>query len=169
MADFYEHWLDRHVSPGTRRAYQHGVDSFIRFLGIAWPEQSHEFLTARVGDVQRFRDDMVARGCAPKTITHRVCSVSAFYTYLREAAVELRLPINVPNPAHSQFIARGAADPVDETLALTASQARLLKSLPAGDDSQTAHSSAVSAIPGSAGSPTTACQSEACTESCRRT
>jgi hypothetical protein len=36
--------------------------------------------------------------------------------YLREPAVELRLAINVPNYAHSQFIARGAADPVDETL-----------------------------------------------------
>ena len=134
VADLYERWLQRHASAGTRRAYRQGVDSFIRFLGIAWPEQSHEFLTARVGDVQRFRDDMVECGYAPKTITHRVCSVSAFYTYLREAAVELRLPINVPNPAHSQFVARGAADPVDETLALTASQARLLKSLPAGDD-----------------------------------
>lgn len=134
VADLYERWLQRHASAGTRRAYRQGVDSFIRFLGIAWPEQSHEFLTARIGDVQRFRDDMVERGYAPKTLTHRVCSVSSFYTYLREAAVELRLPINVPNPAHSQFIARGAADPVDETLALSASQARLLKSLPEGDD-----------------------------------
>lgn len=134
VAELYERWLARNASPGTQRAYRQGVDSFITFLEIDWPQQSDQFLRVRVADVQRFRDWMICRGLAPKTINHRICAVSAFYGYLREAATELRLPINVPNPAHSQFIARGVADPVNETRALTIAQARRLKTLPNGDD-----------------------------------
>lgn len=134
VAELYERWLARNASTGTQRAYRQGVDGFIRFLGIIWPEQSDRFLRVRVADVQRFRDWMISRELAPKTINHRICAVSAFYGYLREAATELRLPINVPNPAHSQFIARGVADPVNETRALTIAQARRLKTLPDGND-----------------------------------
>ncbi len=43
------------------------------------------------------------------------------------------LPIVVPNPAHSQFIARSSSDSRDETLALPAARARQLLNLPAGD------------------------------------
>src|SRR6266446_1597213 len=47
---------------------------------------------------------------------------------------ELRLPVNVPNPAHAQFIARESSDPLEGTRALTATRARQLMGLPAGDD-----------------------------------
>jgi integrase len=49
------------------------------------------------------------------------------------AAAELRLPVNVPNPAHAQFIARESSDPLEGTRALTATRARQLMGLPAGD------------------------------------
>jgi integrase len=57
----------------------------------------------------------------------------AFYKYLAGAAAEFRLPINVPNPAHAQFIARESSDPLEGTRALTATRARQLMGLPAGD------------------------------------
>jgi hypothetical protein len=63
-----------------------------------------------------------------------VCSLSSFFKYLAGSAAELRLPVNMPNPAHSQFIARSSADPVVETPALTLSQARQLQEMPKGDD-----------------------------------
>ena len=40
------------------------------------------------------------------------------------AAAEFRLPINVPSPAHAQFIAREPSDPLEGTRALTATRAR---------------------------------------------
>lgn len=49
------------------------------------------------------------------------------------AAAELRLPITVPNPAHPQFIAREASDPVDETRALSETRARQLMAMITGE------------------------------------
>jgi len=39
----------------------------------------------------------------------------------------------VPNPAHAQFISQESNDPLDETRALSAAQARQLMGMPAGD------------------------------------
>ena len=39
----------------------------------------------------------------------------------------------MPNPAHAQFIPRGSSDPRDETKALSATRARQLMGMPAGD------------------------------------
>src|SRR5207248_595187 len=55
------------------------------------------------------------------------------YKYLGNVAAEMRLPITVPNPAHSQFIPRSSADPVDETQALTPGRARQLLGMPDGE------------------------------------
>jgi site-specific recombinase XerC len=85
------------------------------------------------GRVQAYRDALAAAGAAPKTINHRVSALSLFYKYLALSAAELRLPIMVPNPAHSQFIARESSDPREETLSLPAARARQLLNLPAGD------------------------------------
>jgi integrase/recombinase XerD len=76
---------------------------------------------------------MVDVGFASKTISRRIASLSSFYKYLAAAAAELRLPITVPNPAHAQFIPRASTDPRDETRALTATRARQLMGLPAGN------------------------------------
>jgi site-specific recombinase XerD len=70
---------------------------------------------------------------APKTINRRISSLSSFYKFLSGAAAELRLPITVPNPAHAQFIAREASDPVEETRALSETRARQVVGMPAGD------------------------------------
>jgi integrase len=86
-----------------------------------------------VADVHAWRDHLVASGAAPKTLNRRIASLSSFFKYLQAAAAELRLPITVPNPAHAQFLGREAADPREETRALSATRARQLMGLPFGD------------------------------------
>jgi integrase/recombinase XerC len=129
----FERWAARRGSSHTQRAYRRDVLSFVEFLGIQWPEQAEQLLRASVGDVQRWRDSMREQKKAPKTLNRRISSLSSFYKYLAGAAAELRLPINVPNPAHAQFIARESSDPLEGSRALTATRARQLMGLPAGD------------------------------------
>lgn len=75
----------------------------------------------------------MAAGIAPKSFNRRIASISSFYKYLAGAAAEMRLPIVIGNPAHSQFIARENSDPKDETRALTGTRARQLMNLPSGE------------------------------------
>jgi integrase/recombinase XerC len=133
VAGIFESWVTRRQSRHTQRAYRADVIAFVRFLGVAWPENAHKLLRASIKDVQAFRDLLLEQHAAPKTINRRISSVSSFYKYLAAAAAELRLPITVPNPAHAQFIARQPADPREETRALTATRARQLMGMPAGD------------------------------------
>jgi site-specific recombinase XerD len=133
VAEIFETWIARHRSRHTQRAYREDVMSFVRFLGIEWPYNSVAMLTASIKDVQAFRNVMIEGSRAPKTINRRIASLSSFYKYMAAAASELRLPITVPNPAHSQFIARESSDPRDETRALSASRARQLMNMPTGD------------------------------------
>src|SRR5262245_43811875 len=134
VASIYESWLGRRSSPHTRRAYDQDVMHFVRrFLRLDWPDEASEILHVSVHTVQRYRDWLVAENAAPKTINRRISSLSSFYKYLGAAAAELRLPIIVPNPAHSQFIPRVGSDPVDETLALSTARARQLLGFPSGD------------------------------------
>jgi integrase/recombinase XerC len=133
VAAIFETWVKRRRSRHTQRAYREDVMTFVRFMGIAWPEQSASLLAVSVDDVQAFRQSLLDIGAAPKTLNRRISSLSAFYKYLHGAAAELRLPITVPNPAHAQFIARETPDPVEETRALSLTRARQLMTLPAGE------------------------------------
>jgi site-specific recombinase XerD len=112
--------------------YRQDVMAFVQFLGIRWPDDATRLLAVTVTDVLAFRDKIVAGDMAPKTVNRRIASLSSFYKYLQGAASELWLPITVPNPAHGQFIARGATDPREERRALSATQAQQLMGLPAG-------------------------------------
>ena len=133
LASILESWVARRQSPHTQRAYREDVMSFVKFMGIAWPDQATALLSVSVKDVVAFRDQLIARNAAPKTLNRRISSLSSFYKYLAAAAAELRLPITVPNPAHAQFISRESTDPREETKALSATRARQLMGLPAGD------------------------------------
>jgi site-specific recombinase XerD len=134
VAELFERWAARRPSHHTQRAYRRDVLNFVDFLGLIWPQDAFRLLLASVADVQRWRDAMMAASKAPKTLNRRISSLSSFYKYLAGAAAELRLPVNLPNPAHAQFIARESSDPLEGTRALTATRARQLMGLPAGDD-----------------------------------
>jgi len=86
-----------------------------------------------VGQVQAYRDWMLTRGDAPKTINRRLSSLAGFFKFLREVAAELRLPIQIANPADKEFVARGNTDPVEERRYFSAAKARQLFALPAGE------------------------------------
>jgi integrase/recombinase XerC len=133
VAEIFERWVARRESPHTQRAYRRDVMGFVVLLEIRWPEESYRLLAASIADVLRWRDRMIELGRAPKTINRRISSLSSFYKYLGAAAAELRLPITVPNPAHAQFVGRQNHDPVRERVSLTATRARQLKGMPAGD------------------------------------
>jgi len=132
VAAVYESWLARRSSPHTRRSYDQDAMNLVRvFLQWSWPDDASKLLQVSVQTVQAYRDWLVAKD-ALKTINRRISSLSGFYKFLAASAAELRLPIIVPNPVHSQFIPRAPSDPVDETKALTASRARQLIALPSG-------------------------------------
>lgn len=132
VAEIFESWINRHRSAHTRRAYRQDLLSFAKFLNIKWPTQSHLLLAISIRDVQRFRAAMMSAGTAPKTFNRRIASISSFYKYLAGAAAEMRLPIVIGNPAHSQFVARENSDPKEETKALTGTKARQLMNYPSG-------------------------------------
>jgi site-specific recombinase XerD len=133
VAAIFEAWVNRRKSNHTRRAYRGDVMAFVEFRGFVWPRDAAELLRVSILDVQGFKDDMGKHGGAPKTINRRISSLSSFYKFLSGAAAELRLPITVPNPAHAQFIAREASDPVEETRALSETRARQLLAMITGD------------------------------------
>jgi site-specific recombinase XerD len=134
VAQMFEAWLQRRENKSTQRAYRADVMDFVAFHGIQWPEESAELLRVTVPEVQRWRNSLRKNAAAPKTLNRKVSSVSGFYKFMREAAAEARLPIQVPNPAHAQFLARESQDPVDPTHDLSAPRASQLMALPKGDD-----------------------------------
>ncbi|MFZ0272383.1 MAG: tyrosine-type recombinase/integrase [Acidobacteriaceae bacterium] len=133
VASIFEAWVNRRKSDHTRRAYRGDVMAFVAFCKIAWPKDSAKLLRVSILDVQAFKDNIGKHGGAPKTINRRISSLSSFYRFLSGAAAELRLPITVPNPAHAQFIAREASDPVEETRALSETRARQLMAMVTGE------------------------------------
>lgn len=149
VAVMLEAWLKRSSNANTQRTYRRSVMAFIEFLGISWPifnddgslaadsppDESWRLLQVSVADVRAWRDEMQTDSKAGATLNARLSALSGFYRFLREtAATELKLPIQVPNPAHAQFIGRESPDPVDPTLPLGLTKARKLMSLPAGGD-----------------------------------
>ncbi len=133
VASIFEAWVARRQSAHTQRAYREDIMAFVKFMGIEWPGQAPQLLRVSVQDVQAFRDQLRSQNAAPKTMNRRISSLSSFYKYLAAASAELRLPIIVSNPAHAQFISRESTDARDETRALSATRARQLVGLPAGE------------------------------------
>lgn len=133
VGEIFERWVTRSGSLHTQKAYRRDIMAFVEFMGWSWPEEANLFLTATILHVSHWRDAMLEEGKAPKTMSRRLASLSSFYKFLGACAAEMRLPITVPNPAHAQFIRRGGSDPVRETKALSAAQARKLMVMPEGD------------------------------------
>src|SRR5262249_4418609 len=131
VPEMLERWIGRRASPHTRRAYRQDLFTFIAFAGLRWPDDATGLFTITFGQVEAYCDWTRARGEAPKPITRRLSSLAGFSKFLREAAAELRLPIQVANPAEKEFVARDNADPVEERRHFSAAKARQLFALPA--------------------------------------
>ncbi len=130
----FEAWLARSENLNTQRSYRTAIMNFINYQNISWPDNSWQLLRASIADVRSWRTEMLdGQNLAPKTLNHRISSLSGFFTFMREVAAEARLPIVVPNPAHKDFIKRPVTNPRDETESLSVSQAQRLMRLPHND------------------------------------
>ncbi len=86
VESMFESWLARRNSPHTQRAYREDVMAFVRFVGIARPEEAPDLLKTTVKEVQAFRAVLYEKTAAPKTINRRISSLSSFFKYMAAAA-----------------------------------------------------------------------------------
>jgi site-specific recombinase XerD len=106
---------------------------FAWWLGLRWPDEAHELLRVTAEDVQAYRDFLLGEDAAPTTVDQRLSALCRFYEYLIRQAAKGRLPINVLNPAHPDFVPRENAEARSPTRALSLEQLHELLSLPSGD------------------------------------
>src|SRR5271170_386444 len=74
-------WFANIRNRSTRRAYENAIRDFMRFTGIARPE---EFRTVTRAHIIAWRDDLVRRGLRGSTIRHRLASLASLFEYLCE-------------------------------------------------------------------------------------
>jgi site-specific recombinase XerC len=72
-------WFANLSNPSTRRAYENAVRDFMRFTGIARPE---EFRTVTRAHIIAWRDQLTQRGLGGSTIRHRLASLASLFEYL---------------------------------------------------------------------------------------
>jgi site-specific recombinase XerD len=83
-------WFANLSNPSTRRAYENAVRDFMRFTGIARPE---EFRTVTRTHIIAWRDDLVRRGLGGSTIRHRLASLASLFEYLCEKNAVTHNPV----------------------------------------------------------------------------
>jgi site-specific recombinase XerD len=118
-------WFANLTSPQTRRAYENAVRDFVRFTGIARPE---EFRTVTRAHVIAWRDELVSRGLAGSTIRHRLASLASLFQHLCNENAVTHNPVKGvqrptaetaegKTPALGDHQARQLLDaPIDETV-----------------------------------------------------
>src|SRR3984893_2196971 len=74
-------WFANLRSRSTRRAYENAIHDFMRFTGIARPE---EFRTVTRAHVIAWRDDLAQRELGGATVRHRLAALSSLFEYLCE-------------------------------------------------------------------------------------
>lgn len=117
-------WLANISNPSTRRAYRHAVGDFMRFVGIARPE---EFRTVTRGHVIAWRDDLASRGLGGTTVRHRLAALSSLFEHLCNSNAVTHNPV--------KGIKRPRVESSEGTTpALGDHQARALLAAPSGDD-----------------------------------
>lgn len=116
-------WFANITNPSTRRAYSRAVGDFMRFAGIAQPE---EFRGVTRGHVIAWRDDLACRGLGGPTIRHRLASLSSLFEYLCNRNAITHNPVKgIKRPR--------AGTSEGSTPALGDHQARALLAAPQGD------------------------------------
>jgi integrase/recombinase XerD len=72
-------WFANLTNPSTKRAYEKAIGDFMRFAGIARPEQ---FRIVTRAHVIAWRDDLARRQLDGSTIRHRLAALSSLFEYL---------------------------------------------------------------------------------------
>jgi integrase/recombinase XerD len=116
-------WFANLGNPSTRRAYQNAIQDFMRFTGIARPE---EFRSVTRAHVIAWRDDLVRRALSGMTVRHRLAALSSLFEYLCEKNAVTHNPVKgVKRPPVEGYEGK--------TPALGDHQARRLLDAPRGD------------------------------------
>ncbi len=104
-------WFANLGNASTRLTYEHALQDFMRFTGIARPE---EFRTITRAHVIAWRDDLLQRVLSGMTIRHRLAALSSLFEYLCEKNAvssvrpSRRLPLTFSDRTISQPAARSA-------------------------------------------------------------
>src|SRR5271166_5102830 len=69
-------WFANIRNSSTRRAYEAAIQDFMRFTGIARPE---EFRTVTRAHVIAWRDDLASRALGGATVRHRLAALSSLF------------------------------------------------------------------------------------------
>ncbi len=116
-------WFANLTNPQTRRAYDTAVTDFMRFAGLARPE---EFRIVTRAHVIAWRDALVRRGLGGSTVRHRLAALASLFDYLCERNAVTHNPV--------KGVQRPKADSGEgRTPALGDHQARALLAAPADD------------------------------------
>ena len=83
-------WFANLSNPSTRRAYENAVRDFMRFTGIARPE---EFRTVTRAHIIAWRDELKRRALGGSTIRHRLASLASLFEYLCEKNAVTHNPV----------------------------------------------------------------------------
>jgi hypothetical protein len=83
-------WFANLSNPSTRRAYGNAIRDFMRFTGIARPE---EFRTVTRVHILAWRDQLTRRGLGGSTNRHRLASLASFFEYLCEKNAVTHNPV----------------------------------------------------------------------------
>ena len=90
-------WFANLGNKATRRAYEHALQDFMRFAGVARPEEFREVTRAHV---IAWRDDLLQRTLSGMTIRHRLAALSSLFEYLCEKNAVTHNPVKgVKRPA----------------------------------------------------------------------
>jgi integrase/recombinase XerD len=93
-------WFANLGNRATRRAYQNALGDFMRFTGIANPE---EFRIVTRAHVIAWRDDLARRQLSATTVRHRLSALASLFEYLCEKNAVTHNPV------------KGVKRPVPET------------------------------------------------------
>ena len=117
-------WFANLGSKATRRSYEIALADFMRFAGIAKPE---EFRRVTRSHVIAWRDELARRALSGMTIRHRLAALSSLFTYLCEQNAVTHNPVKgVKRPPVEGYQGK--------TPALGDHQARRLLASPQADD-----------------------------------
>jgi integrase/recombinase XerD len=120
-------WFANLSNPSTRRGYETAIRDFIRFTGIARPE---EFRTVTRAHIIAWRDELALRGLGGSTTRHRLASLASLFDYLCEKNAVTHNPVKgVERPRMESGVGKTPALGNHQVRALLAApQADTLKS-----------------------------------------